>query len=927
MLVEPSDSFPFHPGPATISGHFGSVLLQGRIWPVTLYLIDGHYHIYRNHFGMRPLTNRDGVQVQAVYGVIGLIHKLKRDRRPERWAVAMDATGPTFRDEIYPEYKANREAMPEELVRQMAWIEEALVGLRIPVLRREGYEADDIIATLARAAEARGEEVLILSRDKDLEQVLSSQVKLFDLSKNEIYGPDELREKKGITPDRVVEYQALVGDSSDNIPGVAGIGPKSASKLLAAVDDVEQLLEAPDPEGVSPKMLAKVREKEAELKVSRRLARLITDVPLELGDESFAVLAPDPDVLRPLYRSLGFRQYLSELEEETQAPSVAAPPVRYTLIQDAAEFSALLERCRQAGRFAFDTETTGLDRIVDRAVGVSVAVEESEAFYVPLEGPGGASFLPREELVARLRPLLEDPTLGKIGHHLKFDAQIMAQDGVELTGIAFDTMVAAYLLHPGRATYKLDTLVGEIFGHEMIPIRHLIGEGDEERSMVELEPGQICEYAAEDADYTLRLAHHLEREVATHELGRVLAVELPLIEVLVTMEREGITLDLLRLAELETEVATAAATLETQIHEAAGGRFNIQSTQQLAGVLFDQHGLPVLQKTKTGRSTKGEVLEELAARFPEQPLPGLVLEYRSLTKLLSTYIQALPKLVKPETGRLHTDFRQTVAATGRLSSNDPNLQNIPVRSELGRRIRQAFVPNHRDHCFLSADYSQIELRLLAHLSGDAALGEALRAGQDLHASVAATIHDKPVQEVTREERNAAKAVNFGVIYGLSPFGLARGIGVSMDEAQRYIQAFFDGYPDVRRFIDETIEQARATGEVRTLLGRRRQIVEIHSRVPHMRQRGERFAVNTVVQGSAADLIKQAMIDIHAYLRDQGGATRMLLQIHDELLFEVPTAEVEERARSLKRLMENVVELDVPLIVETSQGENWFDASK
>ena len=911
-----------------------------------LYLIDGHYQIFRGFFGMRPLTNSQGMQVQAVYSVTDLLLRLRKQYSAKRWAIAMDASGPTFRHDRYPEYKGTREEMPKELVEQLPWIDRVIEAFRIPILTEPGLEADDWIASASVAGDRAGLDVRILSKDKDLEQVLSERVQILDERDGDLRDPEWLLGKKGIRPDQVVQYQALVGDTSDNVPGVAGIGAKGAAKILSIVDDLERVLEDPVPEGITPRNAKLIREQVDNMRLSRWLVELRTDLAMPTPVDELTVVEPDFPALLEICQELGFRRFREQILTEAggdqkeqgstgflpgmEESPAAPPPVpagRYRLIETLAELDQIVAECRAAGRFAFDTETTGLDPIADRAVGFSIATRAEEAVYVPLESPGKGS-MPRGEVLDRLRPLLEDPAMGKIGQNIKYDAQIVAGDNIRLRGVAFDPMLAAYLINPLQGRYKLDDLVGERLGHRMIPIKDIIGEGEAEVSMADLEPAAISDYASEDADFTLRLAEHLEPEIESHDLKKVLhELECPLIEVLVDMEREGITLDVDRLKEQQGELETAVASLEKEIHEAAGEEFKVGSPKQLQVILFDKLGLPVIQKTKTGRSTSAEVLEELSTQVPDQPLPGLVLEWRTMSKLLSTYITALPKLIHPDTGRLHTEFRQTVAATGRLSSEKPNLQNIPIRHEVGRRIRRAFLPNHPGHRFLSADYSQIELRLLAHISQDETLVATLCDGEDIHATVAAKIHGKSPGEVTREERSAAKAVNFGVIYGMGAFGLARDLKISVAEAKEFIANFFEQFPGVRAFIEETKEHAREHGEVRTLFGRRRPIPEIQSRLPRERARGERFAVNSVVQGSAADVIKKAMIDIHRSIAERGSDARLLLQIHDELLLEVPEAELEQESEHLKTAMEEVITLDVPLEVTVSSGEDWYDASK
>ncbi len=905
-----------------------------------LYLIDGHYQIYRGFFGPGPnLSNSRGMSVKAIYAITDLLFRLQKQYQIGRWAIAMDAPGPTFRSERFEAYKATREEMPEPLVEQLPYIDQILTAFRIPILCESGIEADDWIASASVAAQARGYDVRILSRDKDLEQVLSEQVRFLDERSGGLYGPAELLQKKGIRPDQVVQYQALVGDASDNVPGVLGIGAKGAAQILSVVDDIERVLEDPPPEGIPPRVVAKIRDQVDNMRLSRWLVELRTDLALPRPIDEYVVEPPDLAALLPIFRDLGLRRFQKQLEEDAggelfvsvggsrPAPEPAPPAGDYRLIESLEELDSFLAECRAAGRFAFDTETTGLDPIVDRAVGVSLAWKAGHAVYVPLEGPGKGR-MPRHAVLDRLRPVLEDRAIGKIGQNIKYDAQVIANDGIALRGIAFDPMLAAYVIQPMRGSYGLDDLVGERLRHRMIPISEVIGSGADEVSMADLEPEAIRDYAAEDADFTLRLTEHLEPEVEALGVGRVLyEIELPLVEVLVDMEREGITLDVERLLEQQGELEKELSALELEIHAAAGEEFNIASPKQLQVILFEKLSLPVIQKTKTGFSTSADVLEELLIVAPDQPLPAMILEHRSLSKLLSTYITTLPKLVKPSTGRLHTDFRQTVAATGRLSSSEPNLQNIPIRSETGRRIRRAFLPNREGDRFVSADYSQIELRILAHISGDETLVTALKGGEDIHATVASRIHGKRPEDVTREERNSAKAVNFGVLYGMGAFGLARDLRIPQAEAKQFIENFFRQFPGVAAFIEDTKAKARETGEVRTLFGRRRPVPEIQSRLPRERARGERFAVNSVMQGSAADVIKLAMIDIHRSIAERRSPARILLQIHDELLLEVPEELLEEESVHLREKMEQVVTLDVPLVVSISSGSDWYDASK
>ncbi len=925
----------------------------------TLFLIDGRYQIYRGFFGMAHLTDSRGRPVGAVYAIADLLLRLCRDHPVDLWAIAMECDGPTFRHERYDLYKANREAMPEALSTQLPIIDRMLEAFKIPILQSPHHEADDCIATMATRAASQQIDVRLLTKDKDLEQVLSDRVKFLDVATGELYGPEELQTKKGILPHQVIAYQSLVGDSSDNIPGVKGIGAKGAEKILSVVEDPATLLEDPVPDGIPPAALKKIRAQPEQLQLARDLVTLSLVTPLDQGPGDLTRIAPDRVQLRELFQELGFNRILdmmnkpveeqaslfSAAETETTAESTAdavvevaseshpAEPqeaVDYRLVTDIQELDQVIERCRSAGIFAFDTETNSLDQIGATVVGCSIAVEAAEAWYIPLRSPGKEPPIAREDVLERLRPLLEDPTVGKIGQNIKFDSQVMRNEGVVLSGISGDPMIAAYLINPVRGRYGLDALVAERLGHTMIPIQQIIGEEAVETSMDQIEPEKICNYAAEDADWTLRLHRDLAQEIEQHHLKEVFEeIELPLVEVLVSMEREGISIDLDRLKQQQRELTTELEQIEGRIHEQAGGTFNIASPKQLQKILFEQLELPTkgLSRTKTGVSVKAETLEELASRHPEIELPALILRYRSLSKLISTYVVALPGHVHPQTGRIHTDFRQTVTATGRLASNRPNLQNVPIRSDEGRRIRRAFIPNREGCVFVSADYSQVELRLLAHLTGDEGLISSIEAGIDIHSSVAAKIHNKRVDEVSRDERAAAKAVNFGLMYGMGARGLSRDVGISVAEAKQFIEAYFDGFPRVRDWMEETKRKARETGEIRTLSGRRRPIPEIQSRLPRERAQGERFAINSVVQGSAADLIKKAMIEVHREALRRGNEARILLQIHDELLLEVPEPLAPECANWLKEVMEGVMKISVPLEVEVSIGKDWFDASK
>lgn len=900
-----------------------------------LILIDGHYHIYKSFFafGARPLTNNEGERVEAAYAITTLLWGLVKNRNPDAyWAIAMDGAGPTFRHEAYEPYKATRETMPDELRTQFPWIETILQGFRIPVLRVPGYEADDLIATVATRAAADGMKVTIQSKDKDLEQILSDRIHLLREPRDKVlYGPEELLEKRGIRPEQVIDYQALIGDSSDNIPGVKGIGPKTAVKILEVLDQagvgVGRLLEDPPLEGINPKTLTKIREHADDLRISRELVTLAQDAPAPVPDETFAIGLPDPEVLTGIFQKLGFRKYLTELPELVGSAGAAseyaddplfsqdfgvgdeprdASTPEFATIDSHRGLSEWMESVEAGTPLWFATYPVGDDPLETAPSGVAFAVPDSERPVAIVPRQDGEAL---GDFWSRVGPALGANRQLR-GHDLKYHARALGEFGLSLPPLDFDIMLAAYLIHSIGGNFSLDLLAAERLGRTL-------------PSAASKDPGVAATRLAAARD----LEPVLSKEIARLELGVVLDLETKLLPVLIAMEAEGISLDLDRLKELEKELSAEADQLEARVYEAAGTEFTIGSPKQLQEILFERLGLPPGKKTKTGYSTSADVLEELSVSHPEQPLPGLILEHRSLTKLLNTYITALPLLVRKPTGRLHTDLRQAVAATGRLASNKPNLQNIPVKTEVGRRVRRAFVPNHSESLFLSADYSQIELRLMAHLSGDPELKRSMIDGADIHRTVAARIHGKKPEDVTREERTAAKAVNFGVIYGMGAFGLARDLGISRADAKKFIDAFFENFSRVKEFIDETIEAAHASLEVRTILGRRRPLPELASRSNRDRRQGERFAVNTVVQGSAADLIKKAMVDVHSTIREKGSPARMLLQIHDELLFEVPSQNLEETESLVREAMEEVLVLDVPLVVNVSSGEDWYDASK
>ncbi len=901
-----------------------------------LFLIDGSALAYRSYFGFirQPLYTSSGMNTSAVYGFVTALFRLLDTESPELIAVAFDSPEPTFRHKEYEPYKATREKMPDEMSDQIPLIFKAVEAMRIPMLTLPGYEADDIIGTLAKRAEKAGFECYIYTGDKDFMQIVSDRVKIYNAFKKggepEVLGPAEVEAKFGAPPEKVVDVLALMGDSSDNVPGAPGVGEKTAVKLIQEYGSLEAVLEA------APNIKSKrVREgllKGKELvELSKRLVTIDTNAPVDASIEDLHRQEPDHRALLELFKQLEF----DSLVERVRG-GAARDEKRYVLVDDEKKRRHLVRLLKEADSFVFDIETTSLNPLEADIVGMSFAVREGEAFYIPtgLKTEMQGSLFPAEEAPAfsdvlkPLAPLLEDPKKPKGGQNVKYDMLVLRRCGVDVKGVAFDTMVASYLVDPSLRQHNLDFLSLRYLDIKKIPTEELIGKGKNQISMADAPVEKVCEYACEDADMTLRLKGVLEPQLDEMGMRKLYEeVEIPLITVLAKMEETGIRLDKSILAEMSEELGAQLQELETRIHALAGEEFNINSPKQLGEVLFEklelhkELGLKRVKKTKTGYSTDVSVLEQMAGH----PLVDAVLEYRSLSKLKSTYVDALPQLVSPRTGRLHTSFNQTVTATGRLSSSDPNLQNIPVRTELGRRIRAAFVPQDDDHLLLSADYSQIELRVLAHLSRDEGLVDTFLQGEDVHRRTAALIFGLPPEEVQPDLRDRAKAINFGVIYGMGPQRLARETGISLQEAKDFIAAYFEKYPGIKKFTEEMVEQARRDGYVTTLLGRRRNLPEIHSSNRGLQVAAERMAVNTPIQGSAADIIKVAMVNLDRRLEKEKAPARLLLQVHDELVLETPQSEADAMAALVKEEMENAVELVIPLKVDVAFGRNWLEA--
>ena len=892
-------------------------------------LVDGSSYLFRAFHALPPLSNTKGEPTGATVGVINMLRKLIADYQPEHMAVVFDAPGKTFRDDLYPQYKANRPPMPDELREQIEPTLDIIRAMGLPLLIIDDVEADDVIGTLARQATEQGIETLVSTGDKDMAQLVNQHVTLINTMTDTLLDEAGVQAKFGVRPDQVIDFLALTGDSVDNIPGVPKCGPKTAAKWLNQFGTLDEVMARADE--VKGKIGENLRAALDQLPLSRALTKIKTDVPLASGPNELKPGGGDPAALRRQFERLESRRLLASLDEQTDAPpaaTAAAPHADYTTVLEREQFDEWLERLRAAPLFSFDTETTSLDYMQARVVGVSFAVEPGEAAYVPLAHccPGAPEQLDREVILAVLKPLLEDPGRRKVGQNLKYDMSVLANHGITLRGIAFDTMLESYVLNASAGRHDMDSLAERHLQHHTTHFEDIAGKGAKQLTFDQIPLEQAGPYAAEDADITLRLHQALWPQLEqTPPLSEVLTnIEVPLVSVLSRMERTGVRLDRKMLGIQSVELAKRMHALEQQAYEVAGRSFNMGSPKQIGQIFFDELKLPVIAKTPKGApSTAESVLQELAEQGHE--LPQVILQHRGLAKLKSTYTDKLPDLVNRDTGRLHTSYHQAVAATGRLSSSDPNLQNIPVRSEEGRRIRQAFVPE-RGWRMLAADYSQIELRIMAHLSADKGLLNAFAAGTDIHRATAAEVFgaDSP-DAVTHEQRRSAKAINFGLIYGMSAFGLARQLGIERADAQDYVDLYFARYPGVKAFMESTREKARAQGYVETLFGRRLYLPEINARNQQVRAAAERTAINAPMQGTAADIIKRAMLAVDAWILSDAPAVRMLMQVHDELVFEVAAPEMDAATRQIRRLMEGAATLEVPLVVDIGVGDNWDEA--
>ena len=893
-----------------------------------LILVDGSSYLFRAFHALPPLTNSKGEPTGAIVGVVNMLRKLIKEYQPKYMAVVFDAPGKTFRDELYEDYKANRPPAPEELKAQIPLLHEIVEAMGLPLLVVEGVEADDVIGTLASRAAAEGMQVLISTGDKDMAQLVGDRVTLIDTMTDRVLDAEEVEKKFGVRPEQIVDFLALTGDSSVNIPGVPKCGPKTAAKWLAQYGSLDELMAHADE--IKGKIGDNLRASLEQLPLSRELTTIKTDLDLELEPRDLEPGPPDLPRLREIFRRMEASRLLASLEAEAPDPDgpsaeKSAASGDYEVILGESDLARWLKKLEQAELFAFDTETTSLDYMQAELVGLSFAVEPGKAAYLPLahDYPGAPEQLDRARVLERLRPLLEAEARPKVGQNLKYDMSVLTRHGIELRGIRFDTMLESYVLDSTATRHDMDSLAKKYLGYEPVSFQAIAGKGKGQLRFDQIELEQAAPYAAEDADITLKLHQALWPKLAPEAgLRRVFEeIEMPLVPVLSRMERTGVRIDVERLRRQSEELAKKLHELEQRAHELAGRPFNLGSPKQIGQIFFEELGMEVIRKTPKGApSTSEAVLQELAERGHE--LPAVILEHRGLAKLKSTYLDKLPRMVDPDTGRVHTSYHQAVAATGRLSSSDPNLQNIPVRTEEGRRIRKAFVaePGWK---MLAADYSQIELRIMAHLSGDEGLLRAFEQGLDIHAATAAEVFGYPSPEaVDPEARRRAKAINFGLIYGMSAFGLARQLGIGRDEAQEYVDLYFRRYPGVRDYMERTREQAHEQGYVETIFGRRLHLPEINSRNGQRRAAAERTAINAPMQGSAADIIKRAMIAVDRWLVDERPAVRMVMQVHDELVFEVEQESVESARKRIVAFMEGAAELRVPLVVDVGVGDDW-----
>ena len=911
--------------------------------PGKLWLVDGSSYLYRAFFALPPLSTAKGEPTGAVLGVLNMLNRLLKEEDPELIAVVFDAPGPTFRDDIFKEYKAHRPPMPDDLRAQIAPLIEAIPAFGLPLLRVAGVEADDVIGTLAERGVRAGLTVVVSTGDKDMAQLVTDHITLVNTMFETCLDRAGVKAKFDVLPEQIVDYLALVGDSSDNIPGVPKVGPKTAAKWLNEYGSLDAIVaHAADIKG---KVGESLRENLDQLELSRRLATIRRDVPLDLTPVELKRKPPDVEALSALYRRLELNSLLRQLTGA--APAMATVPLKpapamtvpaaprehapaparhYETITTGEQLKAWLDALAKAPLFAVDTETTSLDYMQAEIVGVSFCIEPGHACYLPLahDYPGAPDQLDRKQTLAALKPLLEDSDRHKVGHHLKYDAHVLANHGIHLAGMRYDSMLESYVLNSTATRHDMDSCAKTYLGIDTIKYEDVAGKGAKQISFNQVALEQASDYAAEDADVTLQLHRvlHAELEKLPQLLNLYEKIEQPLVPVLLDMEHRGVLVDRELLRIQSGELAKRLLELETDAHKAAGQPFNLDSPKQLQEILFEKLGLPALRKTRTGQpSTAEDVLEELADKYL---LPRIILEYRGLAKLRSTYTEKLPEQIDAKTGRVHTSYHQAVAVTGRLSSSDPNLQNIPIRTPEGTRIRQAFIAP-KDYVLLAADYSQIELRIMAQLSGDEGLRQAFAEEGDIHRATAAEVFAVAPVDVTADQRRAAKAINFGLIYGMSAFGLARQLGIERQAAQEYVARYFGRYPGVREYMERTRANARAQGYVETMFGRRLYLPDINSRDRQAQQYAERSAINAPMQGTAADIIKRAMIGVHGWLIATEAPARLVMQVHDELVLEVADSAITEVRSKVASIMSGAAELSVPIKVDTGVGKNWDQA--
>ncbi|WP_088329687.1 DNA polymerase I [Lacimicrobium sp. SS2-24] len=903
-----------------------------------LILVDGSSYLFRAFHAMPNLTNDEGEHTGAIYGVINMLRSMIKQINPTHIAVVFDAKGKTFRDEIYADYKANRPPMPDDLREQIAPLHQIIEALGLPIIVEEGVEADDVIGTLSRQASEAGIATLISTGDKDMAQLVDDHVTLINTMTNTLLDPEGVKEKFGVPPELIIDFLALKGDKSDNIPGVPGVGDKSALAMLQNLGGLDEIFGNLDKiESLSFRgaktMAAKMQEYEEQARLSYELATIKTDVTLHVAPQELVPSTADTKKLAELYRRYNFKRWLEEVESQGPVTDTAASSsqdsvdTNYQTVLSKSDLQSWIEKLKQAPLVALDTETTSLNYMEAELVGLSFAVSPYEAAYVPVahDYPDAPEQLERNWVLQQLKPLLEDPSLLKVGQHLKYDKNVLANYDISLKGIAFDTMLESYVHNSVAGRHDMDSLAERYLGIQTTKFEEIAGKGAKQLTFNQIPLEHAAHYAAEDADVTLRLHQMLWPKIEPHTgLKHILKdIEVPLISVLSDMEYTGVLIDSQQLKEQSQHLATRIMELEKEVHELAGEEFNLGSTKQLQTILFEKMQLPVVKKTPKGApSTSEDVLQTLAMDYP---LPKLLMEYRGLSKLKNTYTDKLPKMINHRTGRVHTSYHQAVAATGRLSSTDPNLQNIPIRTEQGRKVRKAFVAP-KGCKIVAADYSQIELRIMAHLSGDKGLLNAFAKGLDIHKATAAEVFNVPLDDVTSEQRRNAKAINFGLIYGMSAFGLSQQLSIPRHEAQAYMDLYFERYPGVLRYMHDTREQAKSQGYVSTVFGRRLYLPEIKSSNGARRKGAERAAINAPMQGTAADIIKKAMLTVSDWIKkDASQDVKMIMQVHDELIFEIKEQNVEAHRQRIVELMEKASTLDVPLLVEAGIGDNWDQA--